>query len=209
MGMGNLEGVIEALRRRPALLRRAVLRLHADAPHRRPTQRLASFGDDSSNYYWKLGAAREIMRTCAPTSPAERRRAADRRRLGPPLLLDGAPQGDCARCRRDAADTALDARAGVGCGRRRSASRSTSAAEVRAISDAPALRVTGADDGGWTFRVSRTYASERAGARVPVRSGPPAGSQRDRLVALGALDPRHRVARREGARAAARPAGGQ
>ena len=27
------------------------------------------------------------------------------------------------------------------------------------ISNAPALRVTGADDGGWTFRISRRYAS--------------------------------------------------
>ena len=34
------------------------------------------------------------------------------------------------------------------------------AAQVRAISEAPTLRVTGADDGGWTFRVSRTYASD-------------------------------------------------
>ena len=34
-------------------------------------------------------------------------------------------------------------------------------AQVRTISGAPALRVTGADDGGWTFRVSRRYASDR------------------------------------------------
>ena len=34
------------------------------------------------------------------------------------------------------------------------------AAEVRSISKAPALRVTRADDGGWTFRVSREYTSE-------------------------------------------------
>ena len=32
---------------------------------------------------------------------------------------------------------------------------------MRTISKAPALRVTGADDGGWTFRVSRTYASDQ------------------------------------------------
>ena len=31
-------------------------------------------------------------------------------------------------------------------------------AQVRAISGAPSLRLTGADDGGWTFRVSRRYA---------------------------------------------------
>jgi hypothetical protein len=31
---------------------------------------------------------------------------------------------------------------------------------VRAISKAPALRLTRADDGGWSFRISRGYASE-------------------------------------------------
>jgi hypothetical protein len=34
------------------------------------------------------------------------------------------------------------------------------AAQVRTISKAPTLRVTGADDGGWTFRISRRYASD-------------------------------------------------
>ena len=33
--------------------------------------------------------------------------------------------------------------------------------QVRTISGADALRVTRADDGGWTFRVSRRYASDR------------------------------------------------
>ena len=35
------------------------------------------------------------------------------------------------------------------------------AAEVRAISKDPSLRITHADDGGWTFRVSRRYTSPR------------------------------------------------
>jgi hypothetical protein len=34
------------------------------------------------------------------------------------------------------------------------------AAQVRTISEAPTLRVTGADDGGWTFRISRKYVSD-------------------------------------------------
>ena len=162
MGMGNLESVLEALRRRPALLRRALLRLDADCATRRPTRGSRRFGDDSSNYYWKLGGG--DARSCgwrARHGPAEPARgAADRRRLRPPVLLDGAPQGDLRALPADAADTALTAARPCGCGPRRSASRSTSAAAGAAISNAPALRVTGADDGGWTFRVSRKYASD-------------------------------------------------
>ena len=69
--------------------------------HPKAYARLASFGDDSSNYYWKLGAAIEIMRL-ARSDPSRLGRLAalqtadDSARR---VLLDGAPQGDL----RDAA----------------------------------------------------------------------------------------------------------
>ena len=95
MGMGNLENVLQGLRRRPALLRRAVLRLDAAAPRRRPTRSSRRFGDDSSNYYWKLCAAMEIMRLARTTRtgwPARALQTADDSARA--LLLDGAPQGE-------------------------------------------------------------------------------------------------------------------
>ena len=61
MGMGNLENVLEDF----GGGRRSYAELYFDStPLRHPTaqQRLAGFGDDSSNYYWKLLAARDIMR---------------------------------------------------------------------------------------------------------------------------------------------------
>ena len=69
-------------------------------------RKLASFGDDSSNYLWKLGAAREIMRL----SPRRRGRArppggrADRQDLGrggpAPAGLDDALRDARDSCRR-------------------------------------------------------------------------------------------------------------
>ena len=61
MGMGNLEDVLSAF----GGGRRSYAELYFDStPLRHPKAyaKLASFGDDSSNYYWKLGAAMEIMR---------------------------------------------------------------------------------------------------------------------------------------------------
>ena len=64
MGIGNLESVLRAFgggrRRRRAP--RALLRLDAARATPRPTRSCSRFGDDSSNYFWKLLAAREIMR---------------------------------------------------------------------------------------------------------------------------------------------------
>ena len=61
MGMGNLEGVIEAFGGGP----RSYAELYfgsTPTSHAAAYERLRSFGDDSSNYFWKLGAAREVMR---------------------------------------------------------------------------------------------------------------------------------------------------
>ena len=63
MGVGNLQDVDRGLRRQ----RRAVLRAALTSTPRRPrhpdvTRMLMRFGDDSSNYLWKVYAAAEIMR---------------------------------------------------------------------------------------------------------------------------------------------------
>ena len=61
MGVGNLQGVVSAY----GAERPSYARLYFDSTpnHNAAVQRrLASFGDDSSNYLWKIYAAREIMR---------------------------------------------------------------------------------------------------------------------------------------------------
>src|SRR5215211_7658545 len=61
MGIGNLQGVLRAY----GAERPSYARVYFDStPDRHPAvqRRLAAFGDDSSNYLWKLYAARAIMR---------------------------------------------------------------------------------------------------------------------------------------------------
>jgi hypothetical protein len=161
MGIGNLEGVIE----RFGGGNRSYAELYFDSTplrHPRAYERLASFGDDSSNYFWKLGAAMEIMRM-ARSDPSRLERLAalqtsdDSARR---VLLEGAPQGDLRALASNPADTALEVRKGVELRPEAAAIALYMAAEVRAISKAPALRLLRADDGGWTFRISREYASE-------------------------------------------------
>jgi len=65
MGMGNLEGVLRAFGAEPAAGDVSYTELYFDSTpsrHAAAHRRLAAFGDDSSNYFWKLLAAREIMR---------------------------------------------------------------------------------------------------------------------------------------------------
>jgi hypothetical protein len=60
MGIGNLEDVLAAYGSRPSYTQ-----LYFDSTptrHARAYRRLAALGDDSSNYWWKVLAAREIMR---------------------------------------------------------------------------------------------------------------------------------------------------
>jgi hypothetical protein len=60
MGIGNLEDVLSAYGSRPSYAQ-----LYFDSTpsrHRRAYRILAGLGDDSSNYLWKIAAAREIMR---------------------------------------------------------------------------------------------------------------------------------------------------
>jgi Family of unknown function (DUF5715) len=61
MGMGNLQSVLRAYGNDDV----SYTQLYFDSTPARHTAayaKLASFGDDSSNYWWKLGAAKEIMR---------------------------------------------------------------------------------------------------------------------------------------------------
>jgi hypothetical protein len=61
MGMGNLQNVLRAYGQDDV----SYTQLYFDstpARHAAAYAKLASFGDDSSNYWWKLGAAKEIMR---------------------------------------------------------------------------------------------------------------------------------------------------
>ena len=61
MGIGNLQGVLDAYGEEQP----SYARVYFDStPDRNPTvqRKLMAFGDDSSNYLWKLYAAREIMR---------------------------------------------------------------------------------------------------------------------------------------------------
>ena len=169
--------------------------------HAAAYRRLASLGDDSSNYFWKLNAAAAIMRAYRRNPPTLVPRG------GRDALLRDAPQGDLrplAGARRGhRADRRAEA---ASCAPKRSPRRSTWPPRC---GRSPTRRRCGsshADDGGWTFRVSRKLRLGTPGARVPVRSGSPAGPQRDRVVAHGQHDPRHRRARRGGAGAAARPA---
>jgi hypothetical protein len=65
MGMGNLESVLRAYGAEPGDEDVSYTQVYFDSTPRRNAAaqgKLASFGDDSSNYLWKLGAAREIMR---------------------------------------------------------------------------------------------------------------------------------------------------
>jgi hypothetical protein len=160
MGMGNLESVIARFGGGP----RSYAELYFDSTplrHAAAYQRLATFGDDSSNYYWKLGAAIEIMRLARTdrdrlVETAALQTSDDSARA---VLLDGAPQGDLQPLPDNPADTSIEAAAGVRLRPEALATALYMAAQVREISGARALRVSGAEDGGWTFRVSRRYAS--------------------------------------------------
>ncbi len=146
MGMGNLENVLADF----GGGRRSYAELYFDSTplrHPKAQQRLASFGDDSSNYYWKLLAARDILH------------GLERRRSGRDALLAGAPQGELRQLSGTPQDTALTADPELRLRPEALATALYMAAQVREISGAPSLRLTRAEDGGWTFRVSRRYTS--------------------------------------------------
>jgi hypothetical protein len=161
MGIGNLENVLKAF----GGGRRSYAELYFDStPLRHPKAyaKLASFGDDSSNYFWKLNAAIEIMRMARSDKDRLARLAALQTSdsSARAVLLADAPSGDLRALPDDPASTSLVPARPIQLRPEALGVALYIAAEVRTISKAPSLRVTGANDGGWTFRVSRRYASD-------------------------------------------------
>jgi hypothetical protein len=147
MGMGNLDNVL----RDYGGGRVPYVQLYFDSTpqrHAAAYRRLASFGDDSSNYYWKLLAARELMRFARK----------DPRRLDP---SEPTPAGERRALPNTPADTALRAAPGLQLKPSVLATALYIGAQVRAIIGTGTLRVIGADAAGNRFDVSRRYASPR------------------------------------------------
>jgi hypothetical protein len=111
--------------------------------------RLSGFGDDSSNYFWKIGAAEAIMRS-SRTDPAGLARQAGLRQAPAPPAASGAPHAL-------ASASGLRVRPRARLFSEAAALAFYVGAEVKAISGEPALSVTATD--GATFAVSRRYAS--------------------------------------------------
>ena len=61
MGMGNLEGVLRAYGAGPGVSYARVYFDSTPTRHAAAWRRLATFGDDSSNYLWKVMASRDLM----------------------------------------------------------------------------------------------------------------------------------------------------
>ena len=125
MGMGNLESVLRAYGGEPGDEDLPYTQVYFDSSpirHSAAYAKLASFGDDSSNYLWKLGAAERIMRL----SREDARRA--RARCRPPRPPRRRPRRCCTRPARPPRFTSPATAAG-GVGRRaaRGVPRTTSA----------------------------------------------------------------------------------
>ena len=107
MGIGNLEGVLRTYSGRfDGPIEEVVdeeeldyARVYFDsspANHRDAWERLASFGDDSQTYYWRVLAAREVMRLFRE-DPAELERLAELHGRGPSAELVLHPPGSTPR----------------------------------------------------------------------------------------------------------------
>ena len=162
MGMGNLNNVIEAFGGGP----RPYVELYfASSPtrHKAAYDKLASFGDDSSNYYWKLLAARDIMRAYRKDPAAVARTAAERAtdESGRRAMLRTAPQGDPRDFKATAENTGLTTPPNLQLRDEAAAAAVYIGGEVRSVLGNSALKLTSATDGGSSFRISRDYASEQ------------------------------------------------
>jgi hypothetical protein len=148
MGIGNLEGVLRAYGQGSV----PYAQLYFDStPLRHPAARarLAGFGDDSSNYFWKIGAAEAIMRQYR-TDPRGLARQSGLEMAPRPPAATGAPWNL-------RSVSGLRVRPGARLNAGAAALALYAGAQVRAISQEPALRVTGT--AGASFDVSRRYAS--------------------------------------------------
>ena len=162
MGMGNLEGVLAAYGDRvpyAQLYFDSTPRRHA-AAHRR----LSAFGDDSANYFWKLGAAEEIMRLFR-ARPARLDLLARLHGAAPDARYVLHPPGE----RPPAALPVPVLPPATGLRRTRALALQPAAlalalyvgAQVRALGGPGRLALVGAGGSGWAFDVARTYASRR------------------------------------------------
>ena len=162
MGIGNLESVLRAYGQG----RVPYAQLYFDSTplhHAAAYEKLASFGDDSSNYYWKLGAAMEILRL-ARQDPGRLARLNALQTQAPDARLvlhppGTAPSDDLQDLPDAPADTGLRAPRGARLRREALGAALYIGAEVRAISHGSALRVLSATP--WTFTISRKYGSRR------------------------------------------------
>jgi hypothetical protein len=160
MGIGNLQGVLKTFGAK------SYAELYFDSTplrHAAAYNKLAAFGDDSRNYFWKLNAAAAIMRAYR-ADPQRLQAVAEDRGLdesGADTLLANAPQGGLRTLAGAPRDTSLVVAPTLELRPEAAALALYMAAQVRAISAAPTVRVTGAHDGGWSFDVSRRYASHR------------------------------------------------
>jgi hypothetical protein len=164
MGIGNLQSVLKAYGQ--GNVPYAQLYFDSTPLHHAAAYRLlAGFGDDSSNYFWKLGAAEQILRLAVRDPPGLIRQnalqtGADSGRLvlHPPgkaapgglKPLPDLPGETGLRAPRNAQlrPEALAAALYIG-------------ATVKTISHARDLRITATTGPprGWSFTISRTYAS--------------------------------------------------
>jgi hypothetical protein len=166
MGIGNLQDVLAAYGRGTV----PYARLYFDSTplqHAAAYGLLAGFGDDSSNYFWKLGAAEAILRLARHDPAALIRQSAlqtgaDSARLvlHPPGT---APSGGLEPLPNLPRDTGLRVPAGARLRPEALAAALYIGAEVKAISHARALRIAGTAEPprGWSFAIARTYASRR------------------------------------------------
>jgi hypothetical protein len=160
MGIGNLQGVLSAF------AAKSYAQLYFDSTplrHAAAYNKLAAFGDDSRNYFWKLNGAAGIMRAYR-ADPARLEAVSGERALdetGAATLLRNAPQGGLRALAGTPRDTSLVVAPGLKLRPEAASLALYMAAQVRAIYGAPTLRITRARDGGWTFDVSRRYASHR------------------------------------------------
>jgi transglycosylase-like protein with SLT domain len=161
MGIGNLEGVLSAY----GAGRVPYARLYFDSTptrHAAAWRRLAAFGDDSSNYVWKLGAAEAIMARFR-RDPARLDTLARLQTAAPDARFVLHPPGE----RVAAPEAVRPLPAWTGLSRPRPLRLQPTAlalalyagAQVRAQVGGGTLQLAGAGPGGWTFDVARRYAS--------------------------------------------------
>jgi hypothetical protein len=167
MGIGNLESVLKLYGHGHV----PYAQLYFDSTplrHAAAYARLAGFGDDSSNYFWKLGAAEQILRL-ARTNPGALVRQSTLQTGAPSAELvlhppGTAPSGGLKPLPDAPRDTGLRAPRGARLRPEALAVALYIGAEVRAIARARPLRVTATTSEpprGWSFAIARSYASRR------------------------------------------------